>query len=158
MAIFGKIEHIENQLPNIERLRKGLNFIKSFDIKAQFEQMGEIKKEIVKIDGDNLFAIFEQYKTKDILHPIFEGHQKYIDIQFIVQGEELMHISSPERITREDEYQPDRDIYFPKVSSYSTLLSQKESVAVFFPEDLHSPSNCIKESKPVQKVVIKVLI
>ncbi len=157
MAIFGKMEHIAAQLPNIDRLKKGLEFLSSFDVKAQFAKMGDTPKEIIKIDGDNLFAIFEQYNSKDILYPIFEGHLKYTDIQYIVSGEELMHISSPDRITREDEYKEDRDIYFPKVSSYSTLLAQQGSVAIFFPSDLHSPSNCIKASKPVQKVVIKVI-
>lgn len=158
MAIFGKIEFVESQFPNIVGLKKGLDFLKTFDLKGKFDSMGDLKKDIVKIDGDDLFAIFEQYPSKDLLHPIFEGHKKYTDIQFIVSGEELMHISSLDRIKEDDEYREDRDIYFPKVTSYSTLLATKDSVAVFFPSDLHAPSNCVKVSKPVQKVVIKVLI
>ncbi len=158
MAIFGNIDAIEKQLPNIERLQKGLQFLKSTDLKAKFEAMGDAKKEVVQIDGDNLFAIFEQYMTKDILKPIFEGHQKYTDIQHVVEGEELMHITGLDKITHDNEYQEDRDIYFPKVSGYSTLVATKGSVAVFFPDDLHAPSNCIKESKKVRKVVIKALI
>ena len=119
--------------------------------------MGDVKKDIVKIDGDDLFAIFEQYSSKDLLHPIFEGHRKYTDIQFIHSGEELMHITSLDSIKENDEYREDRDIYFPKVSSYSTIFANKDSVAIFFPSDLHAPSNCVKVSKPVRKVVIKVL-
>ena len=157
MAIFGQIEDLAKQVPNNQRLKEGFNFLLNSDLKEVFTKMGDAKKEVIYIDGENLFAIFEQYQSKDLLKPIFEGHVKYTDIQYIVEGEELMHITTLDKITHEDDYQEDRDIYFPKVSLYSTLHATVGKAAIFFPEDLHAPSNCVKVSKLVKKVVVKVL-
>ena len=157
MAIFGQIADLAKQIPNNQRLKDGFSYLQKTNLEEIFSKMGDSKKEIIHIDGENIFAIFEQYQSKDLLKPIFEGHKKYTDIQYIVEGEELMHISTHDKITHDDEYQEDRDIYFPKVSLYSTLHATVGKAAVFFPEDLHAPSNCVKASKLVRKVVIKVL-
>jgi beta-galactosidase beta subunit len=36
------------------------------------------------------FAIIQEYNTKEIKDCVLEGHVKYIDIQYIIQGVELM--------------------------------------------------------------------
>jgi beta-galactosidase beta subunit len=38
------------------------------------------------------FAIIQEYNTKEIKDCVLEGHVKYIDIQYIIQGVELMEL------------------------------------------------------------------
>ena len=42
------------------------------------------------IDLDNIFAINNEYKTKGRNDSKIEAHRKYIDIQYIVEGSELI--------------------------------------------------------------------
>jgi beta-galactosidase beta subunit len=40
----------------------------------------------------SLFLIIQEYNTKEIKDCVLEGHVKYIDIQYIIQGVELMEL------------------------------------------------------------------
>ena len=47
------------------------------------------------IDGDNIFALVSEYKTKSEAEGKLEAHRKYIDVQYVISGEELMgYVSS----------------------------------------------------------------
>ena len=43
-----------------------------------------------EIDGDNVYALVSEYKTKNEIDGKFEAHKKYIDIQFVAKGTELI--------------------------------------------------------------------
>jgi YhcH/YjgK/YiaL family protein len=42
----------------------------------------------------SLFWIIQEYNTKEIKDCVLEGHVKYIDIQYIIQGVELMGVTT----------------------------------------------------------------
>ena len=63
-----------------ENLKKGFEFIKEF-----LENPKAVGK--YEIDGDNIYAIVQEYETK--APGKFESHKKYTDIQFLVSGKEL---------------------------------------------------------------------
>src|SRR3954470_16939039 len=42
------------------------------------------------IDGDNVYAIVTEAPTKDYDKTAFESHRKYIDLQYVITGEENM--------------------------------------------------------------------
>ena len=62
-----------------ERIAKGLKYIKDTDL-AQTE-LGTYK-----IDGDTIFAMVQEYDTKELCDAKLEGHFKYIDIQYVFEG------------------------------------------------------------------------
>ena len=43
-----------------------------------------------QIDNDDIFAIVQEYDTKEEKDCVLEGHHKYIDIQYVIQGVEFM--------------------------------------------------------------------
>ena len=45
------------------------------------------------INGDKLFALVQSYETKDSNECKLESHKKYIDIQYILKGTEVMYWS-----------------------------------------------------------------
>ena len=71
---------------NKERWDKAFTFLKNSDLSKL-----EIKR--YYIDGDNLYAPVSEYLTKNEEDARFEVHQKYIDIQYVIKGVELMNIA-----------------------------------------------------------------
>jgi YhcH/YjgK/YiaL family protein len=49
---------------------------------------------VYEIESKSIFAIIQEYNTKEIKDCVLEGHVKYIDIQYIIQGVELMGVTT----------------------------------------------------------------
>lgn len=110
----------------------------------------------VELDGERLFATVQRYTTKPAAEGLLEAHRKYIDIQFIVAGEEWMGYA-PLAATAEDApFRAADDIGFLRGEAGFTRLSQG-MFAVFFPEDAHMPGRHVAAPTEVVKVVVKVL-
>jgi YhcH/YjgK/YiaL family protein len=110
-----------------------------------------------EIDGDNIFALVSQYKTKDESDGKLEAHRKYIDIQFIAKGTELIGYAQFRNQEVISEYNEVKDIAFFK-GDKSFIKMEQGMFAVLFPYELHMPG--IKSSfyEDVKKVVIKVKV
>jgi beta-galactosidase beta subunit len=53
-----------------------------------------MEPEYMKLKASLFFAIIQEYNTKEIKDCVLEGHVKYIDIQYIIQGVELMGVTT----------------------------------------------------------------
>lgn len=108
------------------------------------------------IDGDRIFAIIQEYDTKDIADGKLESHRKFIDIQFLLSGSEL--IGTALLADRKPVIsKPDDDLYF--YDGEASMVKMDEGMfAVFFPEDLHMPGIMVGQRKKVKKVVIKIQV
>ena len=110
----------------------------------------------IELEGD-LFATVSEYFPKDREGTLFEAHQKYIDIQFIIAGKELMDVAPLKNVTITNLYDPEIEALFGTVPSFSTLKASPGRLFIFFPDDAHRPS--MKDgidSIFVRKVVVKV--
>ena len=107
--------------------------------------------------GDNIFALYQEYETKNVEDCLLEGHRKYIDIQYVLEGEEFIGVASSANQTVRKPYNADHDIAFFE-GDFSRVKLKAGNFAIFFPHDLHMP--CLKVEKPamVRKVVIKVRV
>lgn len=107
--------------------------------------------------GGGVFAIEAAYMTKPRAEGFFESHRKYIDVQVVVVGEEIMEVEDIERLRETAAYDPERDfIKYAHGEGVSVLRIRAGDVAVFFPDDGHMPS--IQTAGPVlvRKTVVKV--
>lgn len=128
-------------------------FIKAFSYlnNTDFSQIADGKYEI---DGEDIFAMIQQYNTKDKETAKLEGHQQYIDIQYIHSGVELVGVAPlNKQILISNE--PEKDLTFYEGTA-SFMKLEKEMFAIFFPHDLHMPGIKSNESTIVKKVVVKV--
>jgi len=107
------------------------------------------------IDGDDMFVMVNDYNTKHISECRLEGHRKYIDVQYVVNGSELMGYVPLSDQTVTAEYDDERDIAFFEGDPLFVRLD-KGMFVIFFPEDLHMPG--IGDGSPVRKVVVKMKI
>jgi YhcH/YjgK/YiaL family protein len=110
------------------------------------------------INGDELFAIIQEYDTIDAAAEQMEAHKKYIDIQYMISGAELVGHALLSSQQPSKAYDAENDfMLFGEVPSFFTRMDTG-TFMIFFPTDLHMP--CIKEDVPVRvkKVVIKVRV
>lgn len=147
--IIDKIENLNTYSNISDRLAKGIDYINNTDFSKT--ELGTYH-----IDGDNVFAMVQEYNTKEIDNCKLEGHNKYIDIQYIIAGEE--HIGLSFKTNQEIEEKNDEGDYaFYK--GESTLFKFTPSIfGIFFPDDLHMPCVGLNKISKVRKVVVKVLI
>ena len=108
-----------------------------------------------EIDGDNVFALVSEYKTKDELDGKLEAHRKYIDIQFMAKGTELIGYAPFNKQELITEYNEEKDIVFFN-GDRSFIKMEQGMFAVLFPYELHMPGIKSSMRKDVKKVVIKV--
>src|SRR5687768_1995819 len=85
--ILDNIENCATYMNLGPRFKQAFDFIARTDLKSL--PLGKHE-----IDGDNLFVILMEYETKDASDCIMENHKKYIDIQYMLRGEELMGIKT----------------------------------------------------------------
>lgn len=109
------------------------------------------------IDGDKIFANVQSYDTKD--DAPFEGHRKYIDIQYMINGEEKVSVTDYSNCSTTEEYDEEKDIEFLKsnINAHYQVLEQGDFL-VFFSQDAHQPALDNNQKRFVKKVIVKVAI
>ena len=112
----------------------------------------------VEIDGDDLFLVRNAYETRDPADALLEAHRTYIDVMYMVEGEEIIYVKSVDRLSKiETPYNPAEDVLFAPLDEDTTAVHLTAgSFVVLFPQDAHAPACKVKESKPVKKIIAKV--
>lgn len=64
------------------------------------------------IDGDNVYGLVSEGPTKDYDKTAFESHKRYIDLQFVISGEENMGVAPLADVTLDKPYNERSDIMF----------------------------------------------
>jgi YhcH/YjgK/YiaL family protein len=109
------------------------------------------------IDGDNVFAIVQEAPTKDYDKTAFESHLNYIDLQYVIKGEEMMGRTPVDSVKVDKPYNEKADIAY--YTGDGKIFTVKEnSFLLFFPGEAHRPNITPGGNKVVKKVVIKIKV
>lgn len=111
----------------------------------------------LELDGKQLFALTQEYETKPILEGKLEAHKKYIDIQFIVSGEEFIGYAPLKNQAVAKPFDAEKDIGFYDGVAWFTLL-RTGMFAIFFPQDAHLPGRYTEKTANVKKIVLKIAV
>src|SRR4051812_13421544 len=65
-----------------------------------------------EIDGDGVVALVQSYQSKTTDFAVWETHQRYIDVQFIVEGAERMGCVGIDKACVKQSYDSQRDAAF----------------------------------------------
>lgn len=108
--------------------------------------------------GGGVFVSEECYRSKARADGFFESHRKFIDVQIILEGVELMEVADLATMTTRQPYNAERDlIIYEDNPDASWLRVFPGQAAVFFPADVHMPQLALHEAGGVvRKCVIKV--
>ncbi|MBF0547635.1 MAG: YhcH/YjgK/YiaL family protein [Candidatus Riflebacteria bacterium] len=111
----------------------------------------------LELDNENLIAIIQEYNTKPLSEGFWEAHRKYIDIQFLIFGTELIGYS-PIELMQPEPYDSLKDLTKCKGSG-SFLSLNSGFFMILFPEDAHMPGIAVNSQfGKVRKVVLKVAL
>lgn len=110
-----------------------------------------------ELDDGRIFALVSEYETVDPEKGKLEGHRKYIDVQYMAKGKELVgyiHFSGQIPV---EAYSPEKDRAFFKEAT-SFIRFPEKSFVIFWPDDLHMPNIKDGAAEMVKKVVVKVSV
>lgn len=146
--IFDTLKNIKNY-EGLGRVYTALKFLAETD----FTKMELGRYELC---GDDIFYMVQQYET-DPDKTISEAHKKYIDIQFMVKGEEIIGVAPFSCEKTETEAKPENDVWFYECKTKPLTLIEN-SFMVLYPNDLHCPGVAVNEPLSCLKVVVKVKV
>lgn len=162
MAIFGNIETVKEQI-NYKKFEKAFLYIQKLQDKNSLEYkslanigLDECNKIVL---DENCFILEQAYITKDKKDCFFESHRKYIDIQYIFEGSEIMEVENINKLQITQEYNESLDFakYEQKPNS-STLIINENELAIFYPNDAHMPCIKVNNNQKIIKAVFKIAV
>lgn len=105
-----------------------------------------------------LKAGVQVYDTKVVNTHGYEAHQQFIDIQYLLQGEEVIRVRPLPSIEVTQPYDAERDVLFAADDAAAALNLPLGAgyFAILYPQDAHMPQLALSEPQPVKKVVVKV--
>lgn len=130
-----------------EGIAQGLTFISATNLADKEVGVYELP--------NGLKAIVAVYETKVALNCVKEAHEKYIDIQYIIDGEECIGYTPLADKTPTKAYNPEKDVAFYE-EEMTLVKMEKGMFAIFYPEDIHMPGSQYNGAASVKKLVVKV--
>ncbi len=109
------------------------------------------------IDGDNAYATITEAPSKTFEQSAWESHRKYIDLQYVIKGEEKIGVAPVAAATVIKPYDDTRD-----AANYNTegqyYIAIPGTFFLFFPGDAHRPNIKVDGYDMVKKLVIKIKV
>jgi biofilm protein TabA len=152
--IVAALEYLAGQAVSPAGLKKGLAWLKEHGGDASLPER-------VEIDGKAVYALVQTYETIPAGAEVkLEAHKNYIDIQYIVSGEEMMGWADVRALRQPTAYNPDKDVFHGTlpVIEMTPVQVHPGQAAVFYPEDAHAPKLAVTEPQTVRKIVVKVRV
>jgi YhcH/YjgK/YiaL family protein len=107
------------------------------------------------IDGDNAYASITYGPSKTLDEAKWESHRKYIDLQYVIKGEEKIEVAPVNTATVITPYDETRD-----AANYTAdgtyYIAMPGTFYLFFPQDAHRPNIKVDGYDLVKKLVIKI--
>ena len=110
-----------------------------------------------ELNGEQLFCLVQNYMPKTIAEGKLEAHRRYIDVQYIVSGEEMIGYGDLGQLIP-GEYNDAKD-FQSVVGNVDLVRVPAGFFMILFPNDVHMPGIQTDSSATmVRKVVMKVKI
>ncbi|MDQ6755379.1 MAG: YhcH/YjgK/YiaL family protein [Bacteroidota bacterium] len=119
------------------------------------QDLNKLGKGKYAIDGDNVYASVTEDSTKNFDKTNWESHKKYIDIQYVISGEEKIGVYPVAKatVTRPYDEKKESANYSADGKIYDAV---PRTFFIFFPSDAHRPNITPGGNIPDKKIVIKV--
>ena len=144
-------------LKNKERYALGEKILKALSAIEKYNVSNYAPGKNV-IDTDEVFLNLFEYETKCKCDAVSEAHRKYIDVMYVVEGEEIVYVkdtASLSKVTKE--YEEDGDYLLGTLDEDASAIKLFPGMfLVLYPEDAHAPGCNTDSSRKVKKIVGKV--
>ncbi len=117
------------------------------------------KEGVFEIQGRDIYAMVQSYETTQESAGKLEAHRDFIDIQYCLEGEEVILVAPEKSLSVQTPYSKESDVAFYDLSDEalaSKLVMTPGRFAVLFPRDAHYAKRAVAAPCRVRKVVVKV--
>lgn len=133
-----------------ERYAKAIEFLKNTDLAALAPGKYEI-------DGSDVFASVVEYTTIPWDEAKFEAHENYTDIQYVIEGSEVMTYAPISELNEKVPYNQDKDVvFYDNANPGLQVVVKAGQYMIFNPWDGHKPKAANGEPAPIKKVIVKI--
>ncbi len=151
--IFDNIENASKYYGLGDKIKKGFEFIINNDLKSMPAGRYEIE--------EGIFANVQELETRLPHMAKFEAHRDYIDIQYVISGNERMDFSLIDNFLEDIPYDKEKDVEFLKLKEGAlcpnVINVRSGDFAIFFPQDAHAPMlSCNDGCENIKKVIVKI--
>lgn len=147
--IVGTIHNTEDSA-FLLKMNKVLRFLQNTDLEGL--PVGQIV-----LEPDSIIVYVQEYTTSPASELLFETHQKFIDMQVMVSGEEMIAYAPKADLKPKGAYDSAKDIaFFEEPEKVTTISMHPGDYAVMKPEDGHKPRCILSQACKVKKIVVKM--
>lgn len=133
-----------------EPIRTAIEYLKAHDFTAMAPGVYEIQ-------GQDIYAQVFDVTTGPRQEKKPEVHRTYIDVQYLVSGEEFLGFAPDKGHSKIVEQHPEKDLYFCDQAPDEVLMKALPgSYTIFFTNDIHCPGVMVDKPMTIRKVVVKV--
>lgn len=119
----------------------------------------QIPDGIYPLRGDDLFVNVHGYTTLPPTEARFESHRRYVDLQYMIEGQEYIDCHPTGPLSADGSYDEDKDLLFHRPAQPQISLPMTPGAfAVFYPEDAHRPKVHMDTPAPLRKLVVKIAL
>ncbi len=148
--IVDKLENVALYAGISQRIAEAFNWLGTTDL-------GSLDEGTISISGDEILAIVQNYTTIAEKDGRFEAHRRFLDIQFVVSGVELILVAPTASLEADGPYNDVKDLEFLASSEdRSEVVLHGGMFALLFPDDAHMPKIEFGSPGKVKKIVVKV--
>ena len=114
-------------------------------------------KEVGRYEKGEMFCMVQEGETSLIETGDFEAHIKYIDVQILLEGQEILEWEDIKNLSVSIAYDEQKDAGFYNGTG-ETITVKPGMFYVMFPCDGHKPCKHIKEMTKYRKLVLKLKV
>ena len=109
-----------------------------------------------EIQGDDIFALVQDQTTDKPENKRAESHRNYVDIQYLMSGEEMQGYAPLLPGVKGEEPAGKDNIFYDTVEGEQFVCLKPGDFTIYFTDDIHRPNCASGESCNIHKAVIKV--
>ena len=106
--------------------------------------------------SDDCFINVITVETTEEATKMMEAHVKFVDVQFMLDGEEKIYYTDKAPLELGQEYDEKKDRSFYKWTSADEITYQTGEGVVLYQNEAHLPGCAVNGAKTIKKAVIKI--
>lgn len=148
--IYGNI----NQLDRFGGLERGV--LQALEY-ARTHDLAPLEKGRHDVDGDALYFNVAEYVTGASDEKPFEAHRDYIDVHYMIRGEEQIEVEFVSNM-EQGKYEPEGDYLPVSGTAAARTVMRPGDFLVCYPEDGHKPGVQTDAPMEIKKAIFKVAV
>lgn len=148
--IYGNIKNKDEYSFLPQNLKKCFDYIQNNDL-------SKLEKGSYEIKNKDLFVNIVEYETTTEDNRFWEAHKNYLDLHFIINGEEIINVNFIDNM----EQKPfvEQDDFLPLEGDKKTsVVLQKDDFLICYPNDAHMTAIQVENPTNIKKAIFKVKI